>query len=194
MPQKTHTLDLSDAIEEKEEQAEEFKQKAVEIEEEANQYKEENGSDAEVPDDMEQEWKEYKAKSLELEQDIRTIEEKIEEWEGSEFVVSELTWGQIEAVSDDMMEESFEVDIEKQDIDGTPRQGFYKLELLRESVEQSPPNAPTRKDELGREAPSPGDYPPPVGEWLFDKVDALNTFGDASLGNLSLEDAISEGS
>jgi len=106
------------------------------------------------------------------------------------FTVEELTFGQLQGVSDDMMEESFEVDMQREDIEGTPKQGFYQIELLRESIKRWPSNAPVQTDEYGNEMPSPGDYPIPVGEWLFERVDALNTRGDTDMGNSSLEEAM----
>jgi hypothetical protein len=110
--------------------------------------------------------------------------------DGCVFTVEELTFGQLQGVSDDMMEESFEVDMQREDIEGTPKQGYYQIELLREALKRWPENAPVQEGQYGNERPSPGDYPIPVGEWLFDKVDALNTRGDTEMGNSSLEEAM----
>lgn len=105
------------------------------------------------------------------------------------FKVRELTFGQLQRVSDDMMEESFEVDVQTEDIEGTPRQGFYQTELLKEAIESWPEGAPTTK-EFRVEQPQPGDYPIPVAEWLFERVDAINTTGDTEMGNSSLKEAM----
>lgn len=104
--------------------------------------------------------------------------------------VKELTFGQLQRVSDDMMEESFEVDVERESVEGTPRQGYYQTELLHEAIVDWPKNAPVYTDEYKKDHPQPGDYPIPVSEWLFDKVDALNTTGDTEMGNSSLEEAM----
>jgi len=133
----------------------------------------------------------------------RTLAESIEDVGEDELIeiygdvtdsvvsVKELTFGQLQRVSDDMMEESFEVDVEREDIEGTPRQGFYQTELLQEAIEAWPSGAPTMPGDYNETLASPGDYPIPVGEWLFEKVDALNTTGDTEMGNSSLEDALS---
>lgn len=104
--------------------------------------------------------------------------------------VKELTFGQLQRVSDDMMEESFDVDVEREEIEGTPRQGFYQTELLHEAIVDWPERAPIFTDEYKKDHPQPGDYPIPVGEWLFDKVDALNTTGDTDMGNSSLKETL----
>lgn len=104
--------------------------------------------------------------------------------------VKELTFGQLQRVSDDMMEESFEVDVQREEVEGTPRQGFYQTELLHEAIIDWPENAPVFTDEYKKDHPSPGDYPIPVSEWLFEKVDALNTTGDTEMGNSSLKEAM----
>lgn len=122
------------------------------------------------------------------------VKEVFGEIESMEFVVQELTFGQLQAVSDQMMEESFEVDVRAQDLEGTPKQGFYQLELLKEAIVRSPPSAPSTTDEYGNPIPEPGDYPIAVGEWLYDRVNALNTTGETEMGNSSLEDAMNSGS
>lgn len=106
------------------------------------------------------------------------------------FVVEELTFGQLQGVSDDMMEESFEVDVEREEVEGTPKQGFYQIEFLREAIIEQPPNAPHYTDEYNNRHPEPAEYPIPLGEWLYDKVDAINTTGDTEMGNTSLREAI----
>ncbi len=121
---------------------------------------------------------------------VDDLDEHLKDVDSCVFVVEELTFGQIQSVSDEMMEESFEVDVEREKLDGTPQQGFYQIKLLQEAILQWPTHAPTVEGSYGAELPSPGDYPIPVGEWLFEKVDALNTRGDTSMGNSSLEEAM----
>lgn len=105
------------------------------------------------------------------------------------FEVRELTFGQLQRVSDDMMDESFEVDVQRQDVEGTPRQGFYQIELLREAIIDWPDAAP-ENEEHGVSKPAPAEYPIPVGDWLFERVDAINTTGDTEMGNSSLSEAM----
>lgn len=106
------------------------------------------------------------------------------------FEVRELSFGQLQSVSDDMMEESFDVDMQRQDVEGTPHQGYYQIQLLKEAIVGWPDSAPTQTAH-GIDTPSPGDYPIPVSEWLFERVDAINTTGNTEMGNSSLEEALS---
>jgi hypothetical protein len=128
-----------------------------------------------------------------LREDSEDYHEAVEERYGEEdecvIVVRELTFGQLQRVSDDMMEQSFDVDVQNEDIQGTPRQGFYQTELLNEAIEDWPPGAPCRQ-QYSDEIPDAGDYPIPVGEWLFELVDAINTTGESEMGNSSLKDAM----
>lgn len=171
-------------------------------------------------DDYDADWDDLDAEKIELEGERRKLKEACVDWTtdtnlenlrdnaddmdaywdeiasvyGSDvtrvvFGVRELTFGQLQRVSDDMMEESFEVDMEREDIEGTPRQGFYQTELLKEAIEHWPEGAPV-KTEYGVDTPDPGDYPIPVGEWLFERVDAINTTGDTEMGNSSLKEAM----
>jgi len=117
------------------------------------------------------------------------IDSRYEDEESCVVTVRELTFGQLQRVSDDMMDKSFEVDVENEDIEGTPRQGYYQTELLNEAIEDYPPGAPS-VEEYGRQSPNAGDYPIPVGEWLFERVDAINTTGDTEMGNSSLKEAM----
>lgn len=117
------------------------------------------------------------------------VEEAVSSVSECLFVVEELSYGQIQSVQDDMMEKSFEVDVEKQDYDGTPKQGYMQIEMIREALVEWPEEAPTRSAQFGHgDEPEPGDYPEEVAQWLFDRIDALNTTQERDLGNLSLEE------
>lgn len=216
MSLRTHRLDLTDRVDEMDERLDEIEDEKEDLMDRAREYKKEHGEDADLPDDLEYEWEDLEGEEIELRGDrfkfIQTVavysdavefdaedlataeEEEVLEAFGQvdfcEFTVKELTFGQLQGVSDDMMEESFEVDMDRQDIEGTPKQGYYQVELLREAIQSWPEHAPVRKDQYGNEQPAPGEYPIPVGEWLFERVDALNTSGDTEMGNSSLEEAM----
>lgn len=211
MALKTHTLDLVDRVEEIETRLDEIEDEKKEVMAEAQEFKDEEGRDADLPDDLEHRWEDLETEAVELNGEHRKVIETVVDWETDidiaesdedeiheafgdvetcKFIVKELTFGQLQGVSDDMMEASFEVDVERQDIEGTPKQGFYQIELLRESIQHQPEGAPTWEDEYGNYHPEPAEYPVPVGEWLFEKVDALNTTGDTEMGNSSLEEAM----
>lgn len=121
--------------------------------------------------------------------DHEEVEAAVEDVDECLFVTEELSYGQVQAVSDEMMEKSFEVDVQRQDIEGSPKQGFMQIELLREAIVDWPEGAPVRETRRTEE-PEPGDYPEPVSEWLFDRVDAFNTTQESEMGNTSLTDAM----
>lgn len=118
------------------------------------------------------------------------IEKRFKQVDESVITVRELTYGQVQRVRDDMMEESFNVDIQNEDIEGSPRSGFYQIELLKEAIIDWPEYAPVSSRRGKVEKPSPADYPVPVSEWVYEKVDNFNTIGEAEMGNSSLEEAL----
>lgn len=219
MALREHELDLVERAEEIADRLDDIEERKAELEERARVAMDEDDLDA-PPDDVDEEWSDLDAEQTELEGERKkfieeavgyTQEVEMEElWDEADddeaywehvrelysdvdqcvFTVKELTFGQLQRVSDDMVEESFEVDVQKQDIDGTPRQGFYQTELLSEAIVGWPKYAPERQDRFGEPAPMPGDYAIPVGEWLFEKVDAFNTTGTSEMGNSSLEEAL----
>lgn len=133
---------------------------------------------------MKRQWNALEGERLQLEHRLERFEEYVDAWESTEFVVRELTFGEIQKVKDVVSSESFSVDVQLQEIEGTPLQGLYQNEILRRSVEEMPEDAPD--DVL--------DLPDVLGEWLFEKSDEVNSVGEQSMGNLSLEEAISSDS
>lgn len=209
MTQRKFDLDLVKQVQEKRERLKEIQERKEEIKQEAK--KRVDGPADSPPEELEEEWEELDKEETVLEgevrkfieasvdwtcevdvtsMDYRKVKEKFEDVDSCAFTVQELDFGQLQKVSDDMVEESFEVDVQKQELDGTPRQGYYKSELLRESIVEWPPFAPTYTNEHGRELSQPGDFPVPVSEWLYDRVDAINTTGDTEMGNSSLKEAM----
>lgn len=117
------------------------------------------------------------------------VEEAFGDVDECVFQAEELSFGQVQAVQDDMVEKSFEMDMQRQDIDGTPKQGYMQIELLREAIVDWPEEAPSRTVDYGNaKEPEPGDYPEDVSSWMFDKIDAFNTTQEENLENLSLEE------
>lgn len=116
------------------------------------------------------------------------VEEAFEDVSECVFRSEELSFGQVQEVQDDMMQESFDVDMQNEDIEGSPRQGYMQIEFLRKALIDWPEQAPTRSQMRGTNQAEPGQYPDVVSEWLFEKIDALNTTQEDSMGNLSLEE------
>lgn len=125
-------------------------------------------------------WREFQSDRVELEAKIERFNEYVEEWESTRFVVRELTFGESQNLKDTVSSESFDVDVELQEIEGTPLQGLYQSELLKMAVEEMPSEAPD----------NPNDLPEMLGDWLMEKCESVNTVGDTEVGNLSLEDEI----
>lgn len=187
MPVSKRTVDMEDRIEELQDRLDEIEDEQEEVKQKAIAQQDEEG---ELPSELEDEWDELEAERVEKEGELDKFQETTEAWGGSEFTIEELTFGQLQAINDEMMEESFDVDVQRQSVEGTPKQGFYQIQTLREAIISQPAEAPTRKDDFGKDAPAPGDYPVAVGEWLFEKVNAFNTTGEAEMGNSSLKEAI----
>lgn len=184
------TVDMEEYADELESEVESLEEEREQILQKAEAQRQEDG---EIDASVEEDFDEVESELTEKKGELSKFREVIEEWNGSEFEITELTFGQLQAVSDDMVEESFEVDVDRGNVEGTPRQGYYQIELLNKAVIGAPPGAPTRnisKKHGSTTKPDPKMYPIPVSEWLFDKVDALNTTGDAELGNSSLDEAM----
>lgn len=185
------TVDMKDRVEELESRIEDLEEEKQDLIELAEQQKEDG---EEVDEDLEADWDELQEEIKQLKGEKQKFEESIEEWGGSKFTLEELAFGQVRRINDDMVEESFEVDVEEESIEGVPASGFYQMEMIREAVKETPPGAPTRSVQRARgtiEKPEPGSYPNVIGEWLYDKIDTLNSTGDVELGNsLSLEEAM----
>lgn len=153
------------------------------------QIEEEYGSYDDVPDSEDQAFDQLEEKRIELEGQAEALERVVEEWDGGEFVVEELTTGALAEIQDNVSEKSFDFDPEKGEMEGgTPKQGFGMVETLRKSIVRQPPGAPTRENEFGETVPEPANYPHQVGMFLFERVNNFNTVGDTDLGNSSLKE------
>lgn len=96
----------------------------------------------------------------------------------SEFVISEMTGGQLAEVQDTVNARANSDNLasgDAQDMNGT-----RVVASLRKAVEQAPPGAPD----------DPADYQWQVMTYLFEKVNNLNTVGDADFQTTSLRQAM----
>lgn len=202
-----HTLDLVEGFNEIDERLSEIDERKEQIKDEAVA----NREDGESITDLEDEWHDISLEEADLNgqrmkfldaivaystgHDVTHMDrDEVEEVFHNEvtecvFEVQELSYGQLQAISDDMLERSFEVDVQRQDIKGMARQGSYQIEVLRTSIQSWPEFAPTRTRNR-KEMAAPEQYPIPVSEWLYERIDSLNTSGDVQLGNSSLEDEL----
>lgn len=153
------------------------------------QFEQEYGDYAEVPDEEEAAFDKLEEKRVDLQGTAQALERVVDEWGGSEFTITELSMGAVADVQDKVSAASFSFDHEEGEFEeGVPKQGYGMIETLRQAVVDQPSGAPTLTDEFGNRQPDPADYPHEVGMFLFEKVNAFNTVGDTDLGNSSLRE------
>lgn len=175
----TKTIDLENRIEDIEDELAEIEEDQEEIMDEALEA-EKMGND--IDQDLEDEFDDLESERVELEGERKTLQGAVDEWDGSQFEITELTFGQVQRISDEVLEESFEIDMQRQDMTGAPKEGYYQIAILREAIQQEPPGAPS----------DPADLPTSIGEFLFERINAFNTVGDTEMGNSSLKEKMKE--
>lgn len=175
----TKTIRLEDRVEEIENDLEEVENEQEEIVQEAIEA-EENGE--EISSEKEVRFDDLEVDRVELNGELESINRTLEDWEDGEFEIRELSYGQVQRISDDVLEKSFDVDVATESLSGSPKQGYYEIQILKEAIVDAPDNAPD----------NPADYPQLIGEFLFDKVNAFNTVGDTEMGNMSLQDKMKQ--
>lgn len=164
---------MKDELNDVKEELEEIKRRRESLDEDSSDFKKKKKY-------LSKRWRELQSDRVEFEAKIERFEHYTEQWESTRFVVRELTFGESQNIKDVVSSESFDVDVELQEIEGTPLQGLYQSQLLEKSVEDMPSDAPN----------NPNDLPEMLGDWLMEKCESINTIGDTEMGNLSLEDAI----
>lgn len=188
----TETIDLEDRIDELKQKEDDLKDDKQEILQDAKEVKQQleaadRGTDEYRDlqrryDEIEREWDSIEGQIVEAEGERNAIRRAIDEYGGSEFAIQEFSYDDWNRIQDEITEASFDFDARTQDVEGTPREGAYKSMVVNKAVVQSPPDAP---DEAGA-------MPRQVCEYLYDKINAINTTGDTELGNSSLDEALEE--
>lgn len=165
---------LEGKVEELSEELEEIKSRAKTLREQ------EDDNTSQQFKNLKREWNEIQNEKQSLKSQITRFGEYVDEWESTRFVVRELTFGESQQIKDTVSSESFDVDVELQEIEGTPLQGLYQSQVLQRSVVSMPDDAPD----------DPNDLPEILGDWLLEKCESINSLGDDELGNMSLEEAL----
>ena len=163
---------LESEVDELEDELEEIKRRASNLQDEDNTSQEFKR--------LKKRWSDLQNEKSALKSQISRFGEYVEEWESTRFVVRELTFGESQQIKDTVSSESFDVDVELQEIEGTPLQGLYQSQVLERSVVSMPEDAPS----------DPNDLPEILGDWLLEKCESVNSLGDEELGNMSLEEAL----
>ena len=160
---------LEDEVDEVTEELEEVKRRASNTSQDSEEFKR-----------LKRRWQELQNEKISLTSQISRFGDYVSEWESTRFVVRELTFGESQQIKDTVSSESFDVDVELQEIEGTPLQGLYQSQVLERSVVSMPEDAPD----------DPNDLPEILGDWLLEKCESVNSLGDEELGNMSLEEAL----
>lgn len=167
------TLNLNDRIEEIEDRVADLRDEQDAIEDEAADV----DSDEELAA-LREEYRDLERDIRALENTAETMEQKVDEWGGSEFVIEEFSFGD-QANANDLV---------LQDMNREGKQAVEeaynarKIRIVQVGVQQTPPNAPDH----------PNQYPPAVGEWLYESIEELNTYGEVGLNDFSLPSTLTE--
>lgn len=120
----------------------------------------------------------YEALLVDLRSRKRVLERALDEWEGSEITVRELTGTETRMLKDELRREARQAGV-----DVLP-EGAHETRFLETAVESTPPGCPDPEDI--------GDLPDRMFEWLLARTNALNTVGEFQMGNSSLSERVAE--
>lgn len=122
-----------------------------------------------------------------LEGQAKACERVVDALDGGVFTIQELLTAETALLTDDVSEQSIDVDYERQEMHGTPKEGYHKVRTLELSIVDAPDTMETRPDrDLGREVYAVGKLPDHVSDYLYQCVLALNDAGEVDgVGNLS---------
>lgn len=96
------------------------------------------------------------------------------------FTIEEFSGGALSKIQDEISSDSFEFDAETGDISGMPKQGRAKVIMLNHGVIDKPGGVDNIANLNSK-----------TFEFLFDKLNELNTTGSTDLGNSSLKERMS---
>jgi hypothetical protein len=106
----------------------------------------------------------------------------------SEFVIQELLAEESKQLTDDVVDESMDIDVQRQQAEASVNQGYQTVRLLQLALIDAPSEMPSAPDRtLDREVYAVGDMPDYTLEYLHDCAVALNDVGPAEVettGNL----------
>lgn len=118
----------------------------------------------------------------ELEATRDELEAKFEQWGGSEYTIRKLGFigeGQV----DDLVRSDMIRDNEN---DPRTKLSALKVRTIQVGTVSSPPEAPDDPRDPG--------FPAALGEWLYERIDNFNRFGETSIEDFSLSRRLAESS
>lgn len=182
MPLPEYTIDLEAVAQDLREKAERKADRREEIKDDAQDV--DRDEEAERFESLEEEFAEVTGELEDARGKATAIEESLEEWDGSEFTCRELSFGQVNRIQDEVSSKSFEVkqNGDSERVSGFPREGYYQIQVIQESVQQVPTGASTDPEEMHHL----------VGEVLFERIDERNTSGEEEMENFSLREELTE--
>lgn len=127
---------------------------------------------AEVQSLLDEEYEALKLKERELERARDRIEGETKRWGGSEVTIKEFSYGD-QGMRNDLVRGDM---AQKEHDDPVANLSAQKLRTVQVGTKQLPPDAPN----------DPKQFEPPVGEYLYECIDNLNTYGEVSLPDFSL--------
>jgi hypothetical protein len=174
----TKTIDLEEELRDAEERLEDFES---EIEERVDSAMEldppEDEDEREQLEYLENEVTELEAAKVLVTGRVEALQRALDEWEGSEVVVRELTGAEARQVRAEAQQRADKAGVEYTD-------DFHETLMLQKGVEQTPPGAP--------DPGNIGDLPERLFDLFVHKVNALNSVGDFEMGNSSLRERMVE--
>lgn len=94
------------------------------------------------------------------------------------FTIQELMTAETALLQDDVAERAIDVDYEREQVNGSPKEGYHKVRTLQLSIVEAPDRMDAEMDrDLGREVYQVGKLPDLVSDYLYQCVTALNESG-----------------
>lgn len=109
------------------------------------------------------------------------IERALDEWDGSEVVIKELTAYETRMMRDTIKREAAQVGI---DTEESYPSGKHEIEFMQRAIESTPPGAPDPEEIQG--------VPETLFDFLLNRANAVNSVGELTLGNSSLNQKVAE--
>ncbi|QCC57366.1 hypothetical protein [Natrinema thermotolerans] len=183
---KSTTIDLQDRIDEiRDEKIPSIEESKRDL---AREAKEEYETADDAPAKYHQAHREFEEDIAELEEEASAHEDFIERHGTGEFTIRKLDGSQLLRLEDEVNDASFEVDPEREEIEGVPKNGFRKAMFTRLALVDYPDSCP----ETDRGYCDVGAFDGDVYSFLFEKVKLFNNTGQTDLGNSSLADTMQD--
>jgi predicted nuclease with TOPRIM domain len=128
--------------------------------------------------DLNEEYTSLKETEQKLVHARNQIQDAVESWDGSEFEVKKPRWGEMGHINDLVLADTIRDDLE----DPRAKLNARKQRTVQICVTSTPPDAPD----------DPKRFPNPVGEFLYQRIENLNEYGEADLTDFSLSASASE--